>query len=218
MHQLYYNICNIADIPLIINWQRRRCKNARDKIPLRNVTGNKVTLFRQCLRSRPVRGSAEVSSSEKAPITEKKSVYQRDNAVGLRIIRCRRRQRSANDGVWVTWPRLVAANIKPCHLRVWRTTVIHNIVRPRYLRLASLRACLVVRASLPFLLPTSVSLHRRWQGMCVCERERERESRREMFDRLNETLRHTGNIEFPCVQCIRTTRRTIWNDTRGGDC
>lgn len=116
-------------------------------------------------------------------------------------------KRERRFGVWVTRPRLVAANIKPCRLRVWRTTVIHNIVRPRYLRLASLRACLVVRASPPFLLPTSVSLHRRWQEM----RERERESRREMFDRLNETLRHTGNIEFPCVQCIRTTRRTIWN-------
>lgn len=122
--------------------QRRgkRHKNTRVKVPLRNVTGNKVTLFRQ-----------KSGRREKAPITEKKSVW-RDNAVGLRIIRCRRRRRSANDVALCGW--LVAANIKPFRLRVWRTTVIHNIVRPHYLRLASLRACLVVRrASPPFSPP-----------------------------------------------------------------
>ncbi|EFN68724.1 hypothetical protein EAG_07972 [Camponotus floridanus] len=62
--------------------RQRRRKNAGVRVPLCNVTGNKVTLFRQCLRSPASTRPAEVSSSEKAPITEKKSVYQRDNATG----------------------------------------------------------------------------------------------------------------------------------------
>lgn len=153
----------ISDIPpdnKPASRQRRRYhKNARVKVPFCNITGNKVTLFRQSGVPGRYKVGRSLVASEKAPITKKKSA----SGVTKRLVSgsFAAADDDDDDEARTTsrcvggWSRLVAANIKPCHLRVWRTTVIHNIVRPHYLRLASLRACLVVRASPPFLLLTS---------------------------------------------------------------
>lgn len=99
MRVMRINYRNIFNIPRYsphrykpASRQRRRYrKNARVKVPLRNVTGNKVTLFRQS-------GVSAGTRSRESPAGESTNYgKEKHPAVTARLVRVVRRRRNAND-------------------------------------------------------------------------------------------------------------------------
>ncbi|TGZ51884.1 hypothetical protein DBV15_10007 [Temnothorax longispinosus] len=122
-----------------------------------------------------------------------------------------RRRRSANDRA-VRPAAFRRGRHKTIAVYGFDTIVIHNIVRPHYLQLASLRVRLAVRGSSTVPPPPSVVLY--------IESIVRGEGARFLIDDVGKDARHTGNIEFPCaferhiVHAFVQQHRTMRNEHR----